>query len=44
MIIYNEGEFFSQELTGEALFLGNLGLELEVENILKKELVKYIQN
>ena len=38
MIIYNEGEFFSAGANlGEALFLGNLGLDLEVEkNILKK--------
>ena len=38
MIIYNEGEFFSAGANlGEALFLGNLGLESEVEkNILRK--------
>ena len=38
MIIYNEGEFFSAGANlGEALFLGNLGLDSEVEkNILKK--------
>ena len=38
MIIYNEGDFFSAGANlGEALFLGNIGLESEVEkNILKK--------
>ncbi|PPR44383.1 MAG: putative 3-hydroxyacyl-CoA dehydrogenase [Alphaproteobacteria bacterium MarineAlpha5_Bin6] len=38
MIIYNEGDFFSAGANlGEALFLGNLGLDSEVEkNILKK--------
>ena len=38
MIIYNEGDFFSAGANlGEALFLGNIGLELEVEkNILSK--------
>ena len=33
MIIYNEGDFFSAGANlGEALFLGNIGLESEVEN------------
>ena len=38
MIIYNEGEFFSAGANlGEALFLGNIGLDKEVEkNILLK--------
>jgi len=38
MIIYNEGEFFSAGANlGEALFLGNIGLESEVDKkILKK--------
>ena len=38
MIIYNEGDLFSAGANlGEALFLGNIGLELEVEkNILSK--------
>ena len=38
MIIYNEGEFFSAGANlGEALFLGNIGLESEVnKKILKK--------
>ena len=33
MILYNEGDFFSAGANlGEALFLGNIGLESEVEN------------
>ena len=38
MIIYNEGDFFSAGANlGEALFLGNIGLESEVDkNILSK--------
>lgn len=38
MIIYNEGDFFSAGVNlGEALFLGNIGLDSEVEkNILNK--------
>ena len=38
MIIYNEGNFFSAGANlGEALFLGNIGLESEVDkNILTK--------
>ena len=32
MIIYNEGDFFSAGANlGEALFLGNIGLDSEVE-------------
>ena len=38
MIIYNEGDFFSAGVNlGEAVFLGNIGLETEVvDQILKK--------